>query len=312
MIRCPSCNFSYVADLAGSLPPWCSKCGADLKAKPSALTQAVSQALPNRETASTYANAPAAGDWTSSNYASKSPAAKAPSFAPNIPVATTPLRSPANPFTTATYFEVRGGRKNASKRLFRVYVRENELLCIDFGSDTPTIGQNIWMGQGLLGAAIAKALKERQRKQNFDRQWHLDCVDDAELEQMAASGGKHHRLGRNDIQEMTIEALTGWQRFWTKDRSYGTILFRRADGVKFRFEVLKPEGMKSALDHFPGIFGDRLAINAVFDRQNFRFVQKPKAERTMEWSKGDDERFSIDPDGCVGHAQVAGGIFRAD
>lgn len=88
---------------------------------------------------------------------------------------------------------------------------------------------------------------------------------------MAAKEPNSHRIPNADLAAVSVEALTFWQRCGTEKIAARLHLDHPEHG---RTTVVLPESedVRRALQLLPGVFGERLRVNAVWNYTQNRWV----------------------------------------
>lgn len=196
----------------------------------------------------------------------------------------TPVRDPAlpadevHPHTAPLaprlpYFEAHSAFSWYKERwLYRVYVTGTDLLCIGLGSADQTQGaaQGAALAAtggaigGLIGAAVAwghmKQIEVR-KKQIELRQQLLDDSDESALRLLAASEKNGFRAAVDELQEVRINAPSGWKSVFGGKQCVALLNFTHAQHGAMTLELPTHEDVRIALAELPRLFGPAVQTN---------------------------------------------------
>jgi hypothetical protein len=247
-IPCPHCKNYVVTDAQGRFPPWCRKCGADLKFRPEDL-----------ETAT-----PAASE----------PPLRVPGFLSVALVPEEERQAHARP-TTANqppcfHAQVLSGQR----RLYRIYLAEGELLFLDRTPWRPpaVLGGLADLFAGILGGLIVKAVAEEGRKKWMARVREMDSADELRLQVMVDEDENSFRAQADKLSGVVINPPTFWQRWGVFTPRCAGVLRLRHSATGELALGLSLEDMRWALRELPRFLGGEVAVNAVWDGGRDCFV----------------------------------------
>ncbi|MCI0463777.1 MAG: hypothetical protein L0Z62_43130 [Gemmataceae bacterium] len=190
---------------------------------------------------------------------------------PEAAVATT---SPRN-LEPLPFFTIQAQFTFKKNRLYRVYLRPQELLFLEAGpgcgNEQAVRGAGFVLG-GLVGGLIGGILAENIREKAKARQWELDVAEEADLLRMADQGDLNFRATASDLSDIRIEAPSFWDKLDAK--VCGRLCLRHRDRGAHAFQFLSIEDMQKAIELLPQVLGEQLAVHAVLDRRNGRYVRE--------------------------------------
>jgi hypothetical protein len=250
--HCTRCGF--LADTGNTLrpPPWCSRCGADFKP----------DSTPAPTSAPAPVNVPPGALMAPGTHLVPTPA-PLPTSPPSIP---SPPRQPP-------HFRVKPLNAPLLAREYRLYVLPDELLFLDeaVNASQAFLPLGIAFG-GLVGALIVSAIRENQRKQEAARRRALDEACEDELRMMARERQPSFPLPVDDVLEARLDALGFWDTF-TVGNYYGVLTVEHAGGRLVKYGLPTGDDLRRAVKVLPEVLGDRLAVNAVWDKAQQKFVR---------------------------------------
>jgi hypothetical protein len=193
-----------------------------------------------------------------------------------LPASAPEPRAPASnrgappPFFTAT-------ATNQDRRVYRVYALplDQELLFLDAGATASPMGRMlaapVLLG-GLLGGYLAGQIEKGMKEQVHIRLWQMDIAEVEDLLRMAEQDRRSFRAPSDELANARLDAPSFWDFLW--GTTHGWFHVQHPDVGKLTLQIQTIDDMKRALDLLPGVLGDRLEINAVFDRRQWKFVRR--------------------------------------
>jgi hypothetical protein len=115
---------------------------------------------------------------------------------------------------------------------------------------------------------VDREMDERRRQ----RERELDRLSPDDLFAMA-DGVTNFRIRPEDVSEASIDAPGFWDSLATAAEAVGffTLKHRTRGAMKFHFR--DPGDMQRAIDMLPAMLGLCLAVNAVLDRKQWKYVR---------------------------------------
>jgi len=153
------------------------------------------------------------------------------------------------------------------ERVYRVYVRGNDLFFIQLGGMSTT-AQAVTIHFGLLGVLVGELLKKRAKKQ---AEATLQLADQQEPEQLLRENKNNFNVHIPEIRDSAIEPPSF---FALHGKQVGRWNFSLRDGKKMRFEFENTDEMKAALDALPRLMNATLRVNVEWDETRKRFHKK--------------------------------------
>src|SRR5262245_44381706 len=176
-IPCPHCGKMVVADDHLRFPPWCTKCGADLKVKPEDLAAAKP--------------APVAPP-------PPQPSLLTAGLLPSPPRTASPASVPG--LQRPNYFHARVGAPR--HRLYRVHFYPDELVFLDRTPwQMPPVGVMGMAFGGLLGGLAVKLATQGDKERHDARLKRMDWAGSDELQMMADEDSHSLRVRPDDLAE---------------------------------------------------------------------------------------------------------------
>src|ERR1700693_6253115 len=111
---------------------------------------------------------------------------------------------------------------------------------------------------------ILDAMSEGRKAQARKREIDLDHADVEELQERADAERESFRIEITGLGDVSVEALSFWERLFTKDCAARLHLWHPARGrvtVTFRHA----EDVRAAIKYLSAALGERLVVNAVYD-----------------------------------------------
>jgi hypothetical protein len=174
------------------------------------------------------------------------------------------------------YFEGLAVFACKSNRLYRIYVRPDELIFIWAGSGTEGAtgahagGAAHGLLGALLGALIAKALDPT--KKNAARKAVLDSTP---LEQLIDDHPKNLRAPINEFLEVRIGPRSHWHASTYSDHAHQALLHLRHRYLgKYRLGLSSVEDVAVALEELPRVFGDMCQVDIEWSEEKQELVKR--------------------------------------
>ena len=166
-------------------------------------------------------------------------------------------------------------------RLYRIYVRPDELVAVWAGSGMEGIaGAHGGAGQfGLIGALIglliAKALDPS--KKNATRK---EILDTTPLEQLRGDDPRNLRAPIDGFEEVRIGPRSGWHAANYSDHDHKALLtFRHKTFGKFQLGIASVEDVKIAIEELPRVLGEVCRIEIEWCEYELKYVKRKKKSR---------------------------------
>jgi hypothetical protein len=237
-IFCPKCPQRITPAVDGRLPPWCPRCGVNLRQDP---------VTPPPPTTAISAE----------------PLEPTPLLPPgaNVP------GSPRVPFFQA--FAPAMGQD--SHELYRIYFTSTDLLIFQCGIGTVSMGQIMprtksrityaaWGVIPMIMKAIARA-QEGKHLRYADRMQDLDMADEDTLRDYASMRDGSFIADADDVKWLRIDPPSGWYRFWHRAEHEGVLRFAHRTMGKMALALPTTRDVRLAREELPKLFGDAVQIN---------------------------------------------------
>jgi hypothetical protein len=233
------------------MPPWCPKCGADLKGPPDGV--AASAPLPVMPAAAAAV-------------------ARQPAAAPMCPVALPPQ---------PPYFRGVAEFTLEAERHYRVYVRKGELLFLYV--PTPQEGRPqqmpaLWMF-GLMGAVISAIVtscsSNSSKAREEERKERLDWADEGELVRMASDEPNSFRAAVADLSDVRIVAPSFWRKLGGGCPT-AFLCFRHFEMGSYKVQLPRLTDLRIALEELLRLLGDQLTVASGWARMKKGIVARMK------------------------------------
>ncbi len=238
-IFCPKCPHRITPAVDGRLPPWCPRCGVDLRQEPvtppppTAISAELLEPAPLRA-----ADRPAARDANA-----------------------------AVPFFQA--FAPALGQD--SHELYRIYFTSTDLLIFQCGIGTVSLGQIMprtksrisyaaWGLIPMILKAIARA-QEGKHLRYADRMQDLDMADEDTLRDYASMRDGSLIADADDLKWLRIDPPSGWYRFWYRAEHEGVLRFAHRTRGKMALALPTTRDVRLAREELPKLFGEAVQIN---------------------------------------------------
>jgi hypothetical protein len=255
---CSSCRHRFSG--AEALPPWCPRCGADLKKGPAVdlpaatAAPALAQALPARP---------------ENRQGSVGLAAEAKVTLPEQP----PHFCGVAEFTWT------------ANRHYRIYFLPRELLFLEIpppANERPP--QHPWLFHfglvgGLIAASISLATSKDHTRKIAARKDELDWSDTRELVRLAEEEPHSFRAGPEDLWNVAIKAPSFWRRLFSNCPT-ALLCFRHRARGSYTVQLRTQSDLRAALEHFVRQEhvlqgrGTELRVDAAFERLRQRVEQQ--------------------------------------
>ncbi len=231
-LQCPSCSRSFSPTIDGRLPPWCPRCGADLKARP--------QPSSPPEAAAASPGVPTA----------------TPAVAPTVPV-------PSLPGPQLGYIQVRAAKSlDVSQAFYRLYVLEENLYFLRLGcpleKKAPPSAVAAGALFGLVGALVVSAMTTDNvpRDEMAERARLLDLADEEALRMYIKEGDGSFVLAVKDVEQVRLGPVSFW-RGLGKSAPQGLLQFTHAEAGELECELLSFLEVRKTRERLRPRFGDR-------------------------------------------------------
>lgn len=163
-----------------------------------------------------------------------------------------------------------------SNRLYRIYVRPDELLFIWAGSGREGVaGAHAGAAAhglvgALLGVLIAKALDPT--KKNAARKEVLDAMP---LDQLIADHPKNVRAALSEFEEVRIGPRSERHARMYSDHEHQALLYLRHRSLgKYRLGIASVEDVETALRELPRVLGQVCVVEIEWSEQDKKFVKR--------------------------------------
>ena len=163
-----------------------------------------------------------------------------------------------------------------SNRLYRIYVRPDELVAIWAGSGMEGMaGAHAGAAAhgligALLGALIAKALDPS--KKNAARKEVLDATP---LEELVGDHPKNLRAPIDEFEEVRIGPRSEWHARNYSDHRHQALLYLRHRSLgKYRLGIASVEDVRVALEELPRVLGEVCRIEIEWSDRDKKFVKR--------------------------------------
>jgi hypothetical protein len=174
------------------------------------------------------------------------------------------------------YFHALAAFVCKSNRLYRIYVRPDELVCIWAGSGMEGVAGAHAGGAmhgalgALLGVLIAKALDPG--KKNAARR---AVLDETPLEQLIGDHPKNLRAPLNEFDEVRIAPRSERHAQMYSDPRHQALLYLRHRSLgKYRLGLASVEDVQVALRELPRVLKDVCRIEIEWSEQDRKFVKR--------------------------------------
>jgi hypothetical protein len=263
-IICSKCSKQIYPDNGAHLPPWCPRCGTDLK--PGLDLPGLPPSPPPLS--------PFEGERRRGEGAGPSAFIETPPPAPtNAAPTTTPQPDGATPMPAAAwesgrapwqppYFAVKPIRGFPNNIPYRVYVLPEELLFLDSESNQDKEYQGLaFMMAGAVGGAIAKGIIDAHNKPRTEAlRRALDDADTEELRQTARDGGSHFWVETENVAEAVVAPVGIWDGLFHGTELPGVLTLKRIHGRKLKCAVTSYGGLRVAMQELPKVLRERVAV----------------------------------------------------
>jgi hypothetical protein len=180
------------------------------------------------------------------------------------------------PIDAPPYFHALAVFACKSNRLYRVYVRPDELVCIWAGSGMEGIARAHAAGamHGALGALlahfIAKALDPSKKNEARKR-----LLDSTPLEQLIPGHPKNLRVTVNEIEERRILPRSERHAGMYSDHAHQALLILRHRSLgKYRLGIASVEDVRVVLKELPRVLGDVCRVETEWSEREMKFVKR--------------------------------------
>jgi hypothetical protein len=168
-----------------------------------------------------------------------------------------------------------------SNRLYRIYIRADELIFIWAGSGSEISTGAMAGGAGggvvgaLLGALIAKYFDPA--KKNAARKAVLDSTP---LEELIADSPKNLRAALEDFGEVRIGPRSGFHAGMYSDQAHQALLHLRHKALgKYRLGIASVEDVRIAVRELPRVLGERCRVDIEWSEAKNKFVKRKDMKR---------------------------------
>jgi hypothetical protein len=249
-VPCPKCGNQIVSNDGVRFPPWCVRCGADVKVGPEALKAATQVPLP-----------PPVPE----------PSLLTASLLPRTPKL--PDAAPASRHDQPPHFHARAS--SLQGRLYRVYCFDDELVFLDRTPwRRPSSGMLAVAFAGALGGLIFDLATRGAKQRAEHRLKAMDRAGAEELRLIADEDANSFRVRPADVSDARFEPPTAWQAWGLfTGRCAGVLAFRHCHVGDMTLELPELQDMRRALQHLPPLLGDQVTVNAVWDKTRQGYVR---------------------------------------
>jgi hypothetical protein len=160
-------------------------------------------------------------------------------------------------------------------RLYRIYLLPDRLLFLEMGNTGPDALQvGLMAGGGLIGGLIGAAVAQHRHDKLKSRRYELDVCDVQELIHRALAGKEGFLFKPAELKNAVLEAPGPWAAVLMYDRQTGGWLsFEHPEAGKFCITIRGQDEMRKAVKFLPELFGDQLAIRAIYNYRKERFLR---------------------------------------
>lgn len=182
----------------------------------------------------------------------------------------------ASSINSPPYFHALAAFACKSNRLYRIYVRPDELVCIWAGSGMEGVaGAHAGAAaHGLVGALLGVLLAKMldPSKKNAARK---EVLDTTPLEQLIGDHPKNLRAIISEFEEVRIRPRSEWHARNYSDHTHQALLdFRHRSLGKYRLGIASREDVEIAIRELPRVFGDVCRVEIVWSEQDKKFVKQ--------------------------------------
>jgi hypothetical protein len=182
----------------------------------------------------------------------------------------------ASAMESPPYFHALAAFACKSNRLYRIYVRPDEFVCIWAGSGMEGVAgaHAAGVAHGLVGALlsmlIAKVLDPS--KKNAARK---EVLDTTPLEQLIDDHPKNLRIPINELEEVRIGPRSEWHARNYSDHGHQALLYLRHRSLgKYRLGIASVDDVQIALKELPRVLGEVCRIEIEWSDGDRRFVKR--------------------------------------
>ena len=245
-IICSKCSKQIYPDDGARLPPWCPRCGTDLKPGLDL------PGLPGGPSPLIETPPPAPTDTALTTTPPPDGVTPAPAAAWESG------RAPWQP----PYFAVKPIRGFPNNIPYRVYVLPEELLFLGAESNQGKEFQGFaFMMAGAAGGAIAKGIIDAHNKPRTEALHRtLDDADTEELRQMARDGGSHFWIEAKSVAEAVLGPVGIWDGLFHGSELPGILSLKRFHGRRLKCAVASYGGLRVAMQELPNVLKERVAV----------------------------------------------------
>jgi hypothetical protein len=131
---------------------------------------------------------------------------------------------------------------------------------------------------GAIGGLVAGMIESGRERHEPEWETGLELCSDDELVALARSRRRSFVANKEAIRSITIDPPGLFRRMFGGATTGGWIIVRTDEMGDIRMEVHDPAHLQVAVDTLPRHFGDRVAVNVVFDHRAHRFVRSRRAK----------------------------------
>jgi hypothetical protein len=158
-------------------------------------------------------------------------------------------------------------------RLYRVYVRGQELFFIYLGS-TMEMSPATVLHFGAAGALVGGALASSAAKKRSQLLEQVEAMRERPLEELLSLHKHSFSAHCGDLEAASLELFGLWRRLtYRKEKQTGYFRFQHRERGKFTMEVPNTEEMAKAVEWLPPALGEVLQVRVTWDERNKRFVR---------------------------------------
>jgi hypothetical protein len=245
-IPCPRCSRTVAANADGQLPPWCTECGADLKADRRPVPPPLQPARPDES------------------------------------VSARPLKSGPIPLRGGDDL-VRWDRDpvlffhacepaivSSNCLMYRLYVTASDCLVFRLGRGDFSFGQVVppprptplLFHRGAIAALAIHRQQEKERRQLEERLKYLDAADEDALRGYAkARWDESFLAGPRDMRSITIDPPSLWYRFGCGVAHEGVLKFWHRTEGEMSMALPTAGDARRAVEGMTRLFGNEVEVN---------------------------------------------------
>lgn len=174
------------------------------------------------------------------------------------------------------FFHARATYALKSNQYYRVYLKPPDLLFMQAGpGPAGHVATGAAIHGGAIGGLVGGLIAHRMQKKTETRLKKLDDADWDGLLAMIEENKKNFQEDVSDVVEASIDPKSIWHQIaYSSPNHVGLLRIRFRDRGKMKLEFLAIEDMRLAVEQLPGILGEALTVNVVWNEAKKRFVAK--------------------------------------